>query len=157
MYFFDSVDECIFLFRSMNVFVFVSVDECIFFGSCRTRFYLHKFFRTHPNPILPTQTFLNPTEPEFTYTNFFGTPRTCFCLHKLFGTTPNQILPTQTLLEPRTGFRLHFFFHIIRVLFIVLFFIVIVVYCLCRFCFCNIVILFILICWYRILLISLFC
>ena len=49
----------------------------------QTRFYLHKLFWTPPNLILPTQTFLEPPEPDFTYTNFFGLPRTWFYLHNV--------------------------------------------------------------------------
>ena len=122
VFFLVSVDECIFLFRSMSVSVFVSVDECIFFGPCR-------------NPILPTQTFLDPPEPDFTYTNFFEPHRTRVYLHKLFWNPPNLILPTQTFWdhpEPDFTYTNSFgtpnrisptlFFHIIRELFIALFF-----------------------------------
>ena len=37
-----------------------------------------------PNPILPTQTFLDPPEPDFTYTNFFGSPEPDFTYTNFF-------------------------------------------------------------------------
>ena len=137
----------LFLFRSMNVFFLDPAEPDFtytnfldppepdftytnFFEPHRTRVYLHKLFWNPPNLILPTQTFWDHPEPDFTYTNSFG--------------TPNRISPT-------------LFFHIIRELFIALFFIMIIVYCLYRFCFCNIMILFISICWHRIRFISFFC
>ena len=163
MYFFVSVDECIFfcfgrwmyffLFRSMNVFLcfgrwmyfFVSVDECICFCFGRWMYFWFEwffcfgrwmyFFWTLPNPILPTQTFLDPPEPDFTYTNFFEPHRTRVYLHKLFWNPPNLILPTQTFWdhpEPDLTYTNSFgtpnrisptlFFHIIRELFIALLF-----------------------------------
>ena len=136
--FFVSVDDCIsycgrwmyFLFGAMNVF-FVSVDECICFCFGRWMY----FFWTLPNPILPTQTFLDPPEPDFTYTNFFEPHRTRVYLHKLFWNPPNLILPTQTFWdhpEPDFTYTNSFgtpnrisptlFFHIIRELFIALLF-----------------------------------
>ena len=130
MYFFVSLVECIF---------FVSLDECIFlFGSMNVFFLfrsMNLFFWTLPDPILPTQTFLDPPEPDFTYTNFFEPHRTRVYLHKLFWNPPNLILPTQTFWdhpEPDFTYTNSFgtpnrisptlFFHIIRELFIALFF-----------------------------------
>ena len=101
-----------FLFRSMNVFFLDPAEPDFtytnfldppepdftytnFFEPHRTRVYLHKLFWNPPNLILPTQTFWDHPEPDFTYTNSFG--------------TPNRISPT-------------LFFHIIRELFIALFF-----------------------------------
>ena len=61
----------------------------------------HKPIQTviRPNPILPTQTFLGPPEPDFTYTNFSD--------------APNPILPTQTFLGPPESF-IHFIHSVIH-------------------------------------------
>ena len=133
--FFVSVDECIFLFRSMNVFVFVSVDECIFGLNDFLFRSMNVFFLDPAEPDFTYTNFLDPPEPDFTYTNFFEPHRTRVYLHKLFWNPPNLILPTQTFWdhpEPDFTYTNSFgtpnrisptlFFHIIRELFIALFF-----------------------------------
>jgi len=124
-----------FLFRSMNVFVFVSVDECIFGLNDFLFRSMNVFFLDPAEPDFTYTNFLDPPEPDFTYTNFFEPHRTRVYLHKLFWNPPNLILPTQTFWdhpEPDFTYTNSFgtpnrisptlFFHIIRELFIALFF-----------------------------------
>ena len=170
MYFFVSVDECIFLFRSMNVsfcsgrwmyflfrsmnvfflirsmnvffcfgrwmylFLFRSMNVFLVWMICLFRS-MNVFFLDPAEPDFTYTNFLDPPEPDFTYTNFFEPHRTRVYLHKLFWNPPNLILPTQTFWdhpEPDFTYTNSFgtpnrisptlFFHIIRELFIALFF-----------------------------------